>query len=83
MDVNRALLILPEADMRDRERLRLKATHQILLKMPSLLHDKGADAELEQQWINFNENHAKLALGICRLYFGLYLDRIQQPSQLD
>ena len=81
MDVNRALLILPEAEMCNRERLRLKATHQILLKMPLLLHDKGADDELEQQWINFNERHAKLAFGICRLYFGFYVDRNQQPYQ--
>ena len=74
MTVKRALRVLPEADLHDRERLREKAIHLIMLKMPNLMHDKGSDDELDQQWIEFTQNNAKLAFSICKLYFTMYMD---------
>ena len=80
MTIGRALQILPEADAHDRERLRDKAVHFIMLKMPKLMHDKGTDETLERHWIEFTQNHAKLAFGICQLYFSMYMDGAQVPS---
>ena len=70
-----ALQILPVAAAHGRDNLRSQATHLILLKMPSIMHDFEADKDLEQEWLTFSKDNTRQSFEITRLYFNLYVDR--------
>ena len=81
MTFARALSVLPAAEAHNREKLRAKAVHHVMLKMPNLMHDAGPDDQLEDQWLQFSENNAKSAFEITRQYMSLYMDKRDRSDQ--